>query len=30
VDGQQTLTCDQFATLMGELKAVAEAVGRTM
>jgi 3-deoxy-7-phosphoheptulonate synthase len=30
VDGQQTLTCAQFATLMGELKAVAEAVGRTM
>ncbi len=30
VDGQQTLTCDQFAELMGQLRAVANAVGRTM
>jgi len=30
VDGQQTLTFEQFEQLMPELKAVAEAVGRTM
>lgn len=29
-DGQQTLDTSQFATLMRELKPVAEAVGRTM
>jgi len=30
VDGHQTLACEQFSQLMGELKMVAEAVGRTM
>ena len=29
-DGQQTLAVSQFATLMGELKPIAEAVGRTL
>ena len=29
-DGQQTLALGQFATLMGELKPIAEAVGRTL
>ena len=30
VDGQQTLTCEQFAALMDELAPVAQAVGRTL
>ncbi len=30
VDGQQTLTCEAFARMMDELRAVAEAVGRTI
>ncbi|MHC4479810.1 MAG: 3-deoxy-7-phosphoheptulonate synthase [Planctomycetota bacterium] len=30
VDGQQTLACGEFARLMGELRSVAEAVGRTI
>ncbi|NLW51225.1 MAG: 3-deoxy-7-phosphoheptulonate synthase [Candidatus Brocadiaceae bacterium] len=30
VDGRHTLTCEGFETLMGELRLVAEAVGRTM
>ncbi len=30
VDGPQALTCDDFARLMGELRPIAEAVGRTM
>jgi 3-deoxy-7-phosphoheptulonate synthase len=30
VDGQHTLTCDDFAQLMRELTPVAEAVGRTL
>jgi 3-deoxy-7-phosphoheptulonate synthase len=30
VDGQQTLNCEAFERMMRELKALAEAVGRTM
>jgi len=30
VDGQQTLTCEEFARLMRELRPVAEAVGRSL
>jgi len=30
VDGAQTLTCEDFARLMDELRPVAEAVGRTL
>jgi 3-deoxy-7-phosphoheptulonate synthase len=29
-DGQQTLDVEQFATLMGQLKPIAQAVGRTI
>jgi len=30
VDGQQSLTCEQFAGLMRQLRPIAEALGRTM